>query len=58
MQWYKDRYGELMKVDPCSYIAVMVREDIYKIRLSYFAGGFELICRPDLMGRLGSSNED
>jgi hypothetical protein len=49
-RWYKKRYGNRMKVDPCSYIAVMIREDVYKIRLSYLTGGFELICRPDLMG--------
>jgi hypothetical protein len=49
-QWYKDRYGERLKVDPCSYIAVMIREDLYKMRLSYFVGQLEFICRPYLMG--------
>jgi hypothetical protein len=49
-QWYKERYGERMKVDPCAYTAIMIREDAYRVRLSYFAGGLELICRPDLMG--------
>ena len=48
--WYERRYRDRMKVDPCSYTAVMVREDVYKMRLPYFAGSLELICRPDLMG--------
>jgi hypothetical protein len=55
-QWYKRRYGDRMKVDPCTYTAVMVREDVYKMRLPYFAGSLELICRPDLIGQeLGPS---
>jgi hypothetical protein len=39
-----------MKVNPSAYIAVMIREDVYKIRLPYFAGALDLICRPDLIG--------
>ncbi len=49
-RWYKDRYGERMKVNPSSYIAIMIREDVYKLRLPYFAGSLELICRPELIG--------
>lgn len=48
-RWYNGRYGERMKLDPCSYIAIMIREDVYRVSLPYFAGSLELICRPDLM---------
>ena len=47
MNWFEKRYGDKLKVDyAIGEVAVMIRGDLYKMRIPQFYGQIEIICDP------------
>lgn len=46
-RWYKQKYGNRLKVDPSKRIPIMIHQDVYTLRIPMLRGAFEVICDPD-----------
>jgi HEPN domain len=47
MDWFETRYGDLLKVDRTfGNLPVIIRNDIYRLRVPMFGGKIEFICDP------------
>jgi hypothetical protein len=49
-RWYKQKYGDRLKVDPSKRIPIMIRQDVYTLRIPMLRGAFEVICDPNQFG--------
>ena len=50
VDWFNGRYGDRMKIDPGWKIAVVIRGDLYQLRLPLVFGSVNVICSAEQFG--------
>lgn len=54
-EWFNRRYGDRLKIDPTWKMAVIIRGDLYRLRLPLIFGAANVICSPDQYGVTGQA---
>jgi len=49
-RWYKQKYGERLKVDPSKRIPILIRQDVYALRIPLICGTVDVIWDPEQFG--------
>jgi SEC-C motif len=49
-EWFNRRYGDRLKIDPTWKMAVVIRGDLYRLRLPLIFGAANVICSPNQYG--------
>lgn len=62
VEWFNRRYGDRLKMDPTWKMAVLIRGDLYRIRLPLCFGSVNVTCSAEHLGitdksRLGTRNQ-
>ncbi len=53
-QWFDDKYGDKLKFDPTWKMAILIRDDAYRMRLPLILGAVVAICSIENFGDLKS----
>ena len=54
-EWFDRRYGDRLKIDPTWKMAILIRDDLYRLRLPLVFGAASVICSPNQYGITGQT---
>ncbi len=49
-RWFDERYGDRLKMDPTWKMVIMLRGDVYRMRLPLVYGSVQVMCSPEQYG--------